>query len=744
MYASGHSDVGRRRDELRGALARLAGGLVVVMLVGGGCLAGSAQASPQWQTLAPSAVVPDRSEVSSAAFDREGRAVVTVRDPSGFATYERSSGRMSLVRRAVAGDATNQGTAVLDEAGRTVVVWHDDSAVHARSRSGDADFGPVVDLPGSSVGPDVDAAALTDGSVVVAQPSRSETHMRIWRRAADSTAFTLVADAAMPSGERTTWDRPVVRAGPNGAAVVLFTTSTPVFGFGTETRRGRIFMLSGTTVSPLETAFEWSFEFNLFNGGTTFFTRSDDAAFLADGTIVASAMLYLDRASAGRREVFLARRSPQGTWTGSGRLDGFEWSSANANKGMLETVDLVPAGAAAFGIYGRRAATVTGQPTPPLNAMVARVTSTSFGAPVIALGTTAAPNAGSVHTGLVRAGTPLVLMTRDNTLSSQALTSAGAAEGVPQTVLDGGPLKSTALGAGDGSASGIAAALRGAPGDLRLVVSLLDGEAPSLAINGPATVTTNTPVTLTSTVSDREDADVTVSWDTDPELREGPTAQVAYASPGTRTIRATATDDAGNSTVVTRTIDVVDPPPPPAEPELPAAPQPPAGFAPPGALATNGPGAPAGDAAALGGGGSPAGGGPATGGEGRRAPVLSQLVLAPARLRPGRSSTLHWRSSAAATILVRVERWSRGFRSGGRCVARRPVRTDGRRTRSCTRVERVGTWRGSTGAGSGQMPITGRIAGRRLPRGTYRLTAVAVDATGARSEATTLRLVVMG
>jgi hypothetical protein len=265
---------GEGQGRRRGALTRVAGALALALLACAGCLAGSARAAAQWQTLTPSAVVPDRSEISSAAFDHAGRAVVTVRDPSGFAAYERSAGQTSLVRRAIAGEATGQGTAVLDAAGRTVVVWVDDSAVHARTRSGDGDFGPVVDLPGSAVYPEVDAAALSDGSVVVAQSSSSDTQMRIWRRAANSTAFTLVSDAAVPSAERTTWDAPVVRAGPNGAAVVVFTTYTPVFGFGTMTRRGRVFMLSGTTVSPLETAFAWEFEFTLFTGGVNFDTRS--------------------------------------------------------------------------------------------------------------------------------------------------------------------------------------------------------------------------------------------------------------------------------------------------------------------------------------------------------------------------------------------------------------------------------------------------------------------------------------
>jgi hypothetical protein len=401
----------------------------------------------------------------------------------------------------------------------------------------------------------------------------------------------------------------------------------------------------------------------------------------------------------------------------------------------------VSAGAGAFAIYGRREPTVTGQAPPPLNAKVAPATSTSFGAPVTALGTTGAPNDGSVHPGLAQAGSPLVLMTRADTLSTQGLSTAGVAEGEPRTVLATGPLKSRVLGAGDGDASAIAAALRGAPGDLRLVVSLLDGEPPTLTINGPATAIVGTPVTFTAAVDDREDPDVTVAWDADPELRDGPTAQVTYTTPGTRTVRATATDDAGNSTVVTRSIDVVAPPPPPPPPPPRLPPPPPPGTSGPDASLLN---AAAGDAGPLSPGGATAGGAPAAGGiEQRRVPVLSAVVLAPGRLRPGRQATLRWRSSTVATVVVRVERLARGFRSGGRCVARRPSRAVGRRALTCTRVQRVGTLRGRTEAGSGRMRISGRVAGRRLPRGSYRLTAVAVDAAGLRSDASALRLVVV-
>jgi hypothetical protein len=89
--------------------------------------------------------------------------------------------------------------------------------------------------------------------------------------------------------------------------------------------------------------------------------------------------------------------------------------------------------------------------------------------------------------------------------------------------------------------------------------------------------------------------------------------------------------------------------------------------------------------------------------------------------------------SEAASVELRVYRRSTGRRVGGRCV-----RTTGanRRGRTCVREVRVrGSIAKRMAAGTGKVRITGRLAGRRLAAGSYRVSVVATDAAGNRTTA---------
>lgn len=118
-------------------------------------------------------------------------------------------------------------------------------------------------------------------------------------------------------------------------------------------------------------------------------------------------------------------------------------------------------------------------------------------------------------------------------------------------------------------------------------------------------------------------------------------------------------------------------------------------------------------------------------------PVLSALRLLPPSFRAARSgssvvtrrgSRVSFRLSEDATVRFTVERAVSGRRVGGRCVTSTPAR---RHAKRCTRYIVV---RGSFGraghAGSNAFRFSGRIGGRTLRAGHYRLRARATDPAG--------------
>jgi hypothetical protein len=129
------------------------------------------------------------------------------------------------------------------------------------------------------------------------------------------------------------------------------------------------------------------------------------------------------------------------------------------------------------------------------------------------------------------------------------------------------------------------------------------------------------------------------------------------------------------------------------------------------------------------GGGTPGGGSPGGGTSGR--PVVSALRLAPSEFVAARrggptggtqGTTVSYRDSAAARTTFTILAARRGIRNGeGQCVRRRSGRTG----RSCTRYVSVGTFTRRDIAGFNTFVFTGRIGGRKLPSGSYKLQAVA-------------------
>ena len=116
------------------------------------------------------------------------------------------------------------------------------------------------------------------------------------------------------------------------------------------------------------------------------------------------------------------------------------------------------------------------------------------------------------------------------------------------------------------------------------------------------------------------------------------------------------------------------------------------------------------------------------------APVIRGLTLSRRRFRAGRSrAVVRYRLSESSSVQFTVERAAAGRRVSGRCV--RP-RNSNRRARRCTRyVALSGSFRQQGSAGENRITFSGRLAGRRLAAGRYRLRAVATDAAGNRSRA---------
>jgi hypothetical protein len=123
-------------------------------------------------------------------------------------------------------------------------------------------------------------------------------------------------------------------------------------------------------------------------------------------------------------------------------------------------------------------------------------------------------------------------------------------------------------------------------------------------------------------------------------------------------------------------------------------------------------------------------------------PLIEDLDLRPRTLSAGRSSPgafgkragskLRFVLSRSATVELRVERAFSGRRLRGRCGRATPSR----RTARCTGYRRIhGALRRAGRGGLNVFPFEGRIGGRALAPGAYRLVAVPVDAAGSRGGA---------
>jgi len=131
------------------------------------------------------------------------------------------------------------------------------------------------------------------------------------------------------------------------------------------------------------------------------------------------------------------------------------------------------------------------------------------------------------------------------------------------------------------------------------------------------------------------------------------------------------------------------------------------------------------------------------------APELSGLAVRPSSLRAepgkgaslgvtrkGRGATIVYSDSAAALTTLTVQSVRQVFRVGKRCQAKAPRHHKGR-LRRCPRYVTLGSFTHADSGGSVKLHFTGRVNHRPLPRGSYRLLAVARGAAGKSSRAVT-------
>ena len=110
------------------------------------------------------------------------------------------------------------------------------------------------------------------------------------------------------------------------------------------------------------------------------------------------------------------------------------------------------------------------------------------------------------------------------------------------------------------------------------------------------------------------------------------------------------------------------------------------------------------------------------------APVAGDLRLRPSGFRPSTGTTINYTLSEAATTTFTVERVLPGRRKGGKCRRESKSNRTGRR---CKRFKRVrGTFTHQGAAGGNSLKFNGRVGGRKLRPGSYRLSAVPKDAAG--------------
>lgn len=286
----------------------------------------------------------------------------------------------------------------------------------------------------------------------------------------------------------------------------------------------------------------------------------------------------------------------------------------------------------------------------------------------------------------------------DGNILDSVVRTEGGAPGPTQLVAgDPGSAVSGLTAAGDGGGGALAAfSVAGPPSSAK--VALYDETPPVVQpLAGPATGVAGAPLTF-SVPGDRW-TPTTYAWTTsDGAGGTGQALTHTFAAAGTYTVAVTATDAAGNTASATRQVTISAPTAADAAPVI-------------------------------------------------SDPRLSRSRFAVAaakaaarRPKPARGATLTYRLSKPATVTGSITRTARGWRSGARCVARRPKTG---RARRCTRTLQAGSLSLPGAAGVTSTAFTGRVGRKALKPAAYSLTLTAKDAAGRRAAPVALRFTIV-
>jgi hypothetical protein len=111
-------------------------------------------------------------------------------------------------------------------------------------------------------------------------------------------------------------------------------------------------------------------------------------------------------------------------------------------------------------------------------------------------------------------------------------------------------------------------------------------------------------------------------------------------------------------------------------------------------------------------------------------PVLSALKLTPRSFLAARGTDVTYSVTESATTTLTIHRRARGVRKGKRCV-KPPRKTPTRKPKRCTRLVRQGAITRQDPAGPVSFHFSGRLRGKTLKPGSYRLSAAARNFSGA-------------
>jgi uncharacterized repeat protein (TIGR01451 family) len=121
-------------------------------------------------------------------------------------------------------------------------------------------------------------------------------------------------------------------------------------------------------------------------------------------------------------------------------------------------------------------------------------------------------------------------------------------------------------------------------------------------------------------------------------------------------------------------------------------------------------------------------------------PILSKLKLSPTSFSAGTKggsvaaaakagTVVTYKLNTAATTTLSVLKPAPGIKSGKACV--KPPKHPPKGAKKCTRYVSIGTFKHADAAGSARFRFTGRLKGKTLGSGRYRLRAVARNVSGA-------------